>query len=204
MKEASDRVASKQAPSVFVALKQIGQERKLDLSQFFPEIRLEASLKNIDEAQQHPARRTAQALQGPPPARPRPEGRRGVHPRSEREGGGRDHAARQRAEAEQGDRDHLARASTASASAEPIVRPVGNNRIEVQLPGVTTKDNPEIVSSLKKPARLDFRLVYPDGTPETIPASEAPPGLRGDDPGAGGAQRRRSARARYTSSASRR
>jgi len=49
MKDVSDRVVSKQAPSVFVALKQIGKERKLDLSQFFPQVRLEASLKNVEK-----------------------------------------------------------------------------------------------------------------------------------------------------------
>ena len=49
MKEASDRVASGKAQSVFVALKQIGKERQLDLSQFFPEFRLEASLKNVEK-----------------------------------------------------------------------------------------------------------------------------------------------------------
>src|SRR5271170_4140375 len=37
------------APSEFVALKKIGRESKIDLSQFFPDIRLEDSLKNIDK-----------------------------------------------------------------------------------------------------------------------------------------------------------
>ena len=47
----------------------------------------------------------------------------------------------------------------------------------MQLPGVSTKDNPEIVSSLKKPARLDFRLVYiRPGTPETTPPARRRPG----------------------------
>ena len=48
MKQADGRVASKQAPSVFMALKQIGREQKLDLSRFFPHIQLEASLKNVE------------------------------------------------------------------------------------------------------------------------------------------------------------
>src|ERR1019366_6755898 len=37
------------APSEFVALKQIGKESKIDLSQFFPDLRLEASLKNVEK-----------------------------------------------------------------------------------------------------------------------------------------------------------
>src|ERR1700722_6353358 len=47
VKEAEARWDSKAAPSVYVALKQIAQERKIDLSQFFPRVRLEDSLKNI-------------------------------------------------------------------------------------------------------------------------------------------------------------
>ena len=46
---ASERVKSGQAASVFVALKQIGREDKLDLSQFFPQIRLEETLKNVEK-----------------------------------------------------------------------------------------------------------------------------------------------------------
>ena len=48
---------------------------------------------------------------------------------------------------------------------EPIVRPVGTNRIEVQLPALNTKDNPDVVNNVKAPARLDFRTVHPTLTP---------------------------------------
>jgi SecD/SecF fusion protein len=60
--------------------------------------------------------------------------------------------------------------------AEPVIRPVGNNRIEVQLPGVNTKDNPEVVDNVKKPARLDFRIVHPTLTPQTSPNGDVPAG----------------------------
>jgi SecD/SecF fusion protein len=49
---------------------------------------------------------------------------------------------------------------------EPLVRIFGDNCIEVQLPGVSTKDNPEIVDSVKKPAKLEFRLLFPSSTKE--------------------------------------
>src|SRR6185503_15689793 len=49
--------------------------------------------------------------------------------------------------------------------AEPIVRPVGTNRIEVLLPGLNTKDNPDVVNNVKAPARLDFRTVHPTISP---------------------------------------
>src|SRR6478752_4634052 len=49
MTKVSERIKSGQSPSVYVALKQIGKEEKLDLSQFFPQVRLEESLKNIEK-----------------------------------------------------------------------------------------------------------------------------------------------------------
>jgi SecD/SecF fusion protein len=60
--------------------------------------------------------------------------------------------------------------------AEPVIRPVGENRIEVQLPGVTTRDNPDITDALRRPARLEFRLVHPMVTPGPDP-DDLPPGF---------------------------
>src|SRR5688572_19969323 len=47
--EAAQRKKNLKAVSEFIALKQIGQERKLDLSQYFPDIRLEDTLKNVEK-----------------------------------------------------------------------------------------------------------------------------------------------------------
>jgi len=60
--------------------------------------------------------------------------------------------------------------------AEPIIRPIGNNRIEVQVAGLDVTNNPDVVDSIKKPARLDFRLVHPDLRPATQPPADVPPG----------------------------
>src|SRR4051812_27170644 len=38
-----------QTPSVFVGLKQIAKDRKINLSEYFPEIRLEDTLKNVEK-----------------------------------------------------------------------------------------------------------------------------------------------------------
>ncbi len=43
---------------------------------------------------------------------------------------------------------------------EPSIRVVGSNAIEVQMPGVSLKDNPEAVEELSRPARLEFRLAH--------------------------------------------
>ncbi len=43
--------------------------------------------------------------------------------------------------------------------AEPVIRARGYDMLEIQLPGITSKDNPEAINTLKKPAKLDFRMV---------------------------------------------
>jgi SecD/SecF fusion protein len=55
-----------------------------------------------------------------------------------------------------------------------VLRPIGENRIEIQLPGVSTKDNPDVVDQVKAPARLDFRMVHPSLVPG--PGIETPAG----------------------------
>ncbi|MDR1433474.1 MAG: protein translocase subunit SecD [Puniceicoccales bacterium] len=57
--------------------------------------------------------------------------------------------------------------------AEPLVRIFGNNCIEVQLPGISIGDNPEIVDAIKKPAKLEFRLLHGTLVPKS--KSEQPP-----------------------------
>ncbi|MGB0416057.1 MAG: protein translocase subunit SecD [Coraliomargarita sp.] len=58
-----------------------------------------------------------------------------------------------------------------SGVAEPIIRPKGENGIEIQMPGLSTKENPEVLDTIKKPARLEFRSVHPSKTPyNTAPA----------------------------------
>lgn len=42
--------------------------------------------------------------------------------------------------------------------AEPILRPIPPNRIEVQMPGVSLQENPEAADSLIRAAKLEFRV----------------------------------------------
>ena len=60
--------------------------------------------------------------------------------------------------------------------AEPIIRPVGDNAIEIQIAGLSTKDNPEVLEDLKKPARLEFRAVHETLTPDTTLEKDYPIG----------------------------
>ncbi len=60
--------------------------------------------------------------------------------------------------------------------AEPIIRPVGDDAIEIQIAGLSTKDNPEVLEDLKKPARLEFRAVHETLYPDTTPKNKYPVG----------------------------
>lgn len=55
--------------------------------------------------------------------------------------------------------------------AEPLIRTVGSNTLEIQLPGEDMANNPDAIDALKKPAKLEFRMVHrferpKDGAPE--------------------------------------
>lgn len=168
---ASERVKSGQAGSVFVALKQIGREDKLDLSQFFPQIRLEETLKNVEKRNDLLLNELLRQSKGQ------------LQLGLDLKGGVAftlevDESATA-AEPEHARQEKLNKAIEIIGNrvnglgvSEPIIRAVGTNRIEVQLAGISTKDNPEVLSSLKKPARLDFRMVHAYATPPM----DAPPG----------------------------
>jgi SecD/SecF fusion protein len=171
MGEVSTRVQSGRAPTIYVALKQIGAEQKLDLSQFFPDIRLESTLTNVEKRNSillnELLRRSKSPLQLGLDLRG------GVAYTLEID------AAAVNGTSEQAGQEKLKKAIeiidnriNGLGVTEPIIRAVGVNRIEVQLPGVSTKDNPEVAANLVKPARLDFKMVHPF----IAPPQEAPPG----------------------------
>src|SRR3954469_21077846 len=133
--EAAARKKNLQAASEFVALKQIGKERKIDLSQYFPDIRLESSLKNVEkrndilltELLRRSKRRlplgldlaggvafTLEAIDRPADA-PDPYARKQKITKAI---------------------DIISTRINAFGVAEPQIRQVGENRIEVQLPGL--------------------------------------------------------------------
>ncbi len=168
---ASERVKSGQAQSVFVALKQIGSEDKLDLSQFFPQIRLEESLKNVEKRNDlvlnELLRQSKGRLQlgldlkgGVAFTLEVDESAAAAEP---------DHAREEKLNKAI---EIIGNRVNGLGVSEPIIRAVGTNRIEVQLAGISTKDNPEVLASLRKPARLDFRMVHAYATPPM----DAPPG----------------------------
>lgn len=173
--EARGRFEAKEAPSVFVALRDIANERRIDLaSTYFPGTKLESSLVNVAKrntilldhllAQSKGRLQLGLDLKG---------GVAFVLEVDEKAAAGIDDGERQEKLAKAieiiGDRIN------GLGVAEPVIRAIGTNRIEVQLPGVNTRDNPEVLESVKKPARLDFRVVYPFARPG--PGVETPLGF---------------------------
>ncbi len=168
--EVEARIKSGRAPSVYVALKQIGVEQKLDLSQFFPQIRLESTLTNVEKRNNILLNELLRRSKSPLQLGLDLKG--GVAYTLEIEAA----AASGNPEAGQ---EKLSKAIeiidnriNGLGVTEPIIRAIGANRIEVQLPGVSTKDNPEIATNLVKPARLDFKMVHP----VIAPPQDTPPG----------------------------
>ena len=161
------------APSEYVALKRLGKERKIDLAQYFPNERFEAKLHNVERRNDillnEMLKRSKSALKfgldlyG------------GMAFTLEvDEKAAKTESLQDRKEKLDKAIEIIGQRINAFGVTEPVIRPVGNNRIEVQLPGVNTKDNPEVVDNVKKPARLDFRFVHPTISPRT--SDTVPPG----------------------------
>ncbi len=171
---AKESVEKGKYQTVFVALKKMGEEEKIDYAKFFPQIPL-ADVKNIvrkndillNELLSLSKSRLKQGLdlQG------------GVSftlaldPETIKE----DNRFQRQSKMHQAI-DVINRRINALGVTEPIIRAKGDHEIEVQLPGVSTQENPEIVSVLKKPAKLAFRLVHPTLQPGRIAKIMYPPG----------------------------
>ncbi len=173
--EAAARKKSGDAPSVFVALKQIGSERRIDLTQYFPDIRLESALRNIEKRNQILMNELLLRSKGRLQLGLDLNGGVAVTLEVDPKVASRDPNDVQKEKLGKAV-DIISARVNAFGVAEPLIRPVGDNRIEVELPGINTKDNPEIVENVKAPARLEFRQVHPTLTPSNVAAGEIPPG----------------------------
>ncbi len=154
--------------SVYVGLRDIVTEERIDLSQYFPDINLDPSLYNLDKKNK--------ILLGELKKRSEAKLKRGL----DIAGGISVTLQVDPAELENVElgerREKLSKAiqiiedriNTYGVS-EPVVRAVGEDRIEVQIPDMNTKDNPDLLDSIKKPARLDFREVHMTAVPGRDP-----------------------------------
>jgi SecD/SecF fusion protein len=175
--KASDLRKSGAAPSEIVALKKIANDSRTDLTQFYPNIHLEDSLKNVSKRNEILLNELFRRSKGRLQLGLDLQGGIGITLEAKLD----DKAMNM--DPESARQKKLSKAIeiitsriNASGVVEPLIRAVGDNRIEVQMPGVSTRENPELIQELVKPARLDFRMVYPDATPATSAPGDVPPG----------------------------
>ncbi len=176
MAEASERVSNGTAPSLFIALKQIGKAQRIDLSKFFPEITLESSLRNVEKRNAILLDHLLQQSKGRLQLGLDLKGGVAFTLEVEDDGVSEELADYEREENLSKAIEIISGRVNQFGVAEPIIRPFGTNRIEVQLPGVSIKDDPELLAATTRPARLDFRLVHPFLSPATTPPDQSPPG----------------------------
>ncbi|MDP4694538.1 MAG: protein translocase subunit SecD, partial [Opitutales bacterium] len=174
MARAEARVEAGQSKTLFVALRELGVEEGVDYAKFFPQINLadvpnqnkrnDILLKHILSSAQSNLRLGLDLKGGVGVTLKIDEDSINAASAFEREDQLKDAI------------EILANRLDGNGVAEPIIRPVGDDAIEIQIAGLSTKDNPEVIDSLKKPAKLEFRRVHPTLTPDTTPANRYPVG----------------------------
>ncbi len=162
---AVERSESSEKPlSVYMALKRIVNEERIDVSQYFPDMTLERSLTNVVKRNNillpvlledsKANLKKGLDIQG------------GISVTFEIDPRALAEVPPQERTDKLADAiDIIERRVNSFGVSEPIVRPLGDNRIELQLAGINTKDDPDLLDNVKKPARLDFREVHQTAMP---------------------------------------
>ena len=173
---AQDSVKAGESPTLFIALKNLGRKEQLDYSKFFKDINL-VDVRNLERRNDILLNELLKETQA--------KLKRGLDLR-----GGVSFTLQVDPSALQGKQDYekaaqmnkaidiMGRRINGLGVVEPIIRVKGGDQIEIQLPGVSTQDNPEVVNALKKPAKLEFRFVHSDShlRPELMKEEDYPLG----------------------------
>ncbi|CAI8352849.1 MAG: Uncharacterised protein [Opitutia bacterium UBA7350] len=174
IQRAETRVVTGESKTLFVALRELGVEEELDYAKFFPEIQVRdiANLKKRNDVLLKHLLSSAQSqlrlgldLKG------------GVGVTMKVDDSAQNNlSSYEQAEQLEDAIKIMADRLDGSGIAEPVIRPRGNNAIEIQMPGASTKQNPEIIDVIKKPARLEFRAVHESLDPYTTALQDYPIG----------------------------
>ncbi len=172
MERAEARVDSKKSKTLFLALREMGAEDDIDYAVFFPQVNLrdvanqnkrnDILLKHILSSAQSNLRLGLDLKGGV-----------GVTLKIAEDAPG---SKFEQAEQLKDAIEIMGSRLDGHGVAEPIIRPVGDDAIEIQIAGLSTKDNPEVLEDLKKPARLEFRSVHETLSPDTTPKNKYPVG----------------------------
>lgn len=149
-------------PTTFVALQRIANEESIDLTQFFSDLRI-IDIRNI--RRKNNIVMTELLKQSKGSIRLGLDLNGGVAITFDVDESGLSDDAFFRQRQLEDARSVIASRVDGLGVAEPVVRVRGNNQIEVQMPGINTRDNPDIAGTIGAPARLEFRLVHRTADP---------------------------------------
>ncbi len=163
--QAKNKVQSGEYPSLFVSLRKTADNQKIDLSKFFPKVHL-ADAKSLSQrneillnyllAQSKGKVKLGLDLKGGISFTLKVDDKN----LSEKDSFLREKELDKAVEI-------ISSRINGLGIAEPIIRIAGDNKIEVQLPGVSTSENPDILATIQKPAKLTFHRVNRDVFPST-------------------------------------
>lgn len=164
-------VESGDHPTVFIALREIANAEKLDLTKFFPDFRL-VDIRNLERRNQVLMREMLN--QSKSKLRLGLDLQEGISFTLRLADSAVENLSRwQREQQLEQVIQVMERRVNGLGVAEPLIRPIGDSSVEIQLPGLNLRDDPEGIESLRAPARLEFRLVHRS---PVIPGQEPPIG----------------------------
>ena len=168
------RVISGDSPTLFIALKDLGQEKNINYAKFFPEINLK-DIANQDKRNSILLKHLLDKAQSNLRLGLDLKGGVGFTLKFDEDA---NHSISRFERDQQLDDaiEIMGNRLDGMGVAEPIIRPVGDNAIGIQIAGLSTKDNPEVVDALKKPARLEFKQVHPSKPTEETGKDDCPAG----------------------------
>jgi SecD/SecF fusion protein len=174
LQRAEARVEMGDAPTLFISLRDLGVEESVDYAKFFPQINV-ADIANQNKRNDILLKHILSRAQSQLRLGLDLKGGVGVTLKID------ESATEGLSQFEQA--DQLQKAITIMGDrldgmgvAEPVIRASGEDGIEIQLAGLSTKDNPEVIDAIKKPARLEFRSIHPELTPATTQVNRYPVG----------------------------
>ena len=174
LQRAEARVEAAESPTLFIALRDLGVEEAIDFAQFFPQINV-ADIANQNKRNDILLKHILKTAQSQLRLGLDLKGGVGVTlkiDQSEQDQLNQFEQAEQLKDAI----EIMAERLDGMGVAEPVIRARGEDAIEIQLAGLSTKDNPEVIDAVKKPARLEFRRVHPDLEPDITPKNRYPIG----------------------------
>jgi SecD/SecF fusion protein len=166
IEEAQVRVNEGSSPTVFVALREVAKDREIDITErFFPSIEVDASIKAGDTRNQavlhHLLHQSRGKLQLGLDLRGGASFGFALGKRTDDSNMSAMEAQYLRKQDVGQAIEILRKRVDANGVAEPIIRPIGEDRIEVQLPGISMRDDPTLIETLSAPALLTFHKVHP-------------------------------------------